>query len=355
MIFDSKEFQELRRGYRHTPTFLVPENIRLARSPHLHGEIKFIEETLSIAPKKARMIWKPRLMGVERGNFIGTWFEVCLYRWFLENNIPTKISPIIDGDNPDFKIFLGQQEIFIEAKAFQTRHLEYQRNHIHLQYLIERIRKPIVIDIEDFSNRKILYPHFIYLQVRKWLKQEHCSSFHYTDGFGTNLLFKINPDFKIKETHVLSTFTNKFLVEPINNQKSTLIQKIGQHQNILTNNLPYLLAVFLEDEEEDYQDILDILIGKTTIVINAITGENISTSIDKSGIISSNDKKLAVSWLGALVFKTKYDSKLKMRNFTVTFIQNPYNNYSIPLEDIKIDQKFIVSGINRTGYEMTLV
>ncbi len=305
MIFDSKEFCELRREYQHIPAFLVPENIKIARNHLLQGELKSIEDTLSVVPKDTMAIWKSRLLGTDRGNFIGVWFEIWLYRWLLENNIPTQISPIVDKDKPDFKIFLGQQEIFIEAKAFQTRHYEYQINHIYLQSLIGRIRKPLIIDIEDYSTRIINNPQLIYEKVKHWLRNDPTSIFHYTDGSGTNLLFKINHNFKVQESHVLTSFSNQFIVEPNKNQKKSIIDKLEQHQYITTNNLPYLLAVYLEDEEEDLQDILNILIGKTTITININTGENINTTIDKSGIISSNEENHAVCWCGALVFEAK--------------------------------------------------
>ncbi len=59
--------------------------------------------------------------------------------------------------------------------------------------------------------------------------------------------------------------------------------------------------------------------------------------------------------VGLWFLRQNDDSTKKMRDFQVTFIQNPYNNFSLPLDDIKIDQKFIVTGINETGYEMTLV
>ena len=97
---------------------------------------------------------------------------------------------------------------------------------------------------------------------------------------------------------------------------------------------------------------MEAWLGKTVVVVDRNGGGIIETKTDESGIHFFGREIRHKSVSGTLVFTSRLSEEKKMKELTVSYIQNPYAENPLPIDLFPVDSRFIVVDKTEKNYVM---
>jgi len=327
MLFDSVEMRSIRQKFENVALLNTPEVIKLDRLQELRGEREYLEFLIQTTPENIQRKWLGDFISTNNGQHLGAWFEMMLYGW-LRSIGEVDIEPKVEGDLPDFSLYIEQQKIYIEAKAILEPNKEKEERELALglpSLLAEIDRKYFISVLVDRLNNNFSDADFL-IQTINWLDNKPEHKFVYQDEYGNRLVLSAssNPHLqKVKAVVGGMFYANPSpLQEPIRN-------KAKQHKKLRQAGLPYVIALYLESFVYSAEEVVIALFGNQQFTIDFESGDTLDSLIDKSGMHFFGQDILHKSVSGTLVFKANFDEVQQRHKLQAWYIENPYANLNI--------------------------
>lgn len=353
MLFDSARIDKLRTKYSGMSRFFVPELIKLDSYPWLCSERKYLESLIESVDEKIQKKWKGDFISKRNNQHLGAWFEIMLYGWLKEIG-EVEIEPNFEGEIPDFCLKLGNENIFIEARAIIKSDEDRKKDALHneLRSTLEEIKKKYHIRIKKHILKDRLDTRKFIAYVNEWLdtNPDPDQEFSYVYDNDNQIYLQATLDETLECVCVYSTVEIGGL-DP-EKFKAPIKKKASQHKKLRASDNPYLIAVFLEELKFRPDIITRTWFGNTLVKMNKTNLEVKDITTDQKGLHYFKEEIQHTSISGTLVFKSYYDNTKGKRELKAWYIQNPFAKVNIDSSIFPVEDRYLVKAESDSRYTL---
>jgi len=285
MIFNSEQMEKLRNKYRNVPDKYSPIIIQIDSSNQYQVEREYLEKILKTVPVSARNQLLGRLISDDDNHHTGAWFELMINGWLRQFSC-VEPEPQFLGNNPDFIITINELKIAIECKANIIKKKLREENVI-LDKICSEIRKitlPYILSIEAHKLYSLPKLKKLITEINNWLILNQNEKMIFEDNLGNIIVFKSYKSDLLAHVETMYSVGEIFQTIDSKSLQRSLKNKANQNKNIRKSGMPYVIAIFLEDNLLDASDIVDALFGREVVNYNSYTKDIINITVDQSGI-----------------------------------------------------------------------
>lgn len=329
MIFDSERMSRLRERYNDIPDYAIPEVLLLDRHDDYSGERLYLETLALSVPAHKQKSLINTFIQTDVGSHIGAWFELMLYGWLKESCLGlVEIEPERERHYPDFLINVNNQEIIIEAKAFQIAYekREHEKSKWEVIASLRQVNRAYALVIEELVVGSHISTEELQQEVEIWLEVEPETPFCFANDSGYRIhLTSISHDDLDHVVTIGPTVFEYVNPEPL---KEPLSSKAKQHRRIRRAGYPYVIAVYIESSFLSAEEVAEAWFGRPPVIIDQKTLRVLDERLGRSGLHYFGSEILHRSVSGTLVFKSFWSEQFQGRQLNAWYIQNPYFPWS---------------------------
>jgi hypothetical protein len=338
-LFDKQRVDNLKKRYEGKK-YSKPTIVSLATDPRLENERQRLEESFKIIPEEKRADIQGRFFGKsKKGNgLLSAYNELVIDRLLRVNRLDHDWEPKVDEGRPDFFVKASTNFYLEVASVFETG--EVAKEHKKIRLLLDELNK---IKHHFFLRIQCLHPRHIpdninYENIKEFVKQWMDSIdpaklsesgmmvVKKYDKDGLKLKLTLIPKKSLEKGPIIGGWTPSLVWVTAEHAIRAIKEKADKYNF----NVPYVVALSLEDIFLDLEDIIHALFGKKYVGFDRdkigfdIGQDNDGLFTQKHGI----EREIKHKRVSAILVIRRKSLDVVLHNFII--IHNPYANNPLP-------------------------
>lgn len=337
-LFGKSLVEKLTKKYG-AKKYSKPAVVFLATDSRAAKERQRVSEWFNAIPEKSKANVKGRLTSEDDREHYSALNELVVARFLSANELEWEFEPEVVEGAPDFLVKAPMPFYMEVASVFELGDLATEQKKMKVlldelskieHYFFLSISRVVVRDNAKYRNIKRF--------IREWMDRfdpETLSEIRKTNyrEDGLELELMIRPKKSRKKGPIISTWMLPFVWVSTDHVARAIKKKIKKYKSIKKMGLPYVVVLALEDKYLDWDDVISVLYGKETTVLDRHTLRIEGTGRDSSGLLTprQGDGIVQNRRLSAVLAIRKKWSEDGLRLHSFTIFHNPFAENPLPV------------------------
>ncbi len=340
-VFGGEWIKELRTKYESESKYSRPFIVPLALESRFSLERLKIEKWFDALPEDSKSDMLKRLRSETSQQHFGAYYELVMGQFFKNLGYLVDVHPCIRGSNPDLLIksnILDKPIVVEVATVFDDP--DWQKEEKNLRLIIKELSgikhyfllglnvesTPIPEKVNYDSLGKFIMSWFDSFDpsVTNTAQETKCE----IDGLKLSLsLFPKKPKFRKEKGSIIGSYGLPARFIGNDQLRNALKKKCNKYAFVKEEGYPYIVSLSLYSVYADNEDIVDILFGKTQVVIKRDKTGRTTAEYGQRGADGLCKPNRNTRLSGVIAIKTSgmLDSKNKeRRTHQMAFMRNPH-------------------------------